>query len=68
MFDVYIWHYQEYKLGTFSSFEIANKAKNKILEINPDQKIWIDPVVCNDSIHNTTARYRVLKGSLLNVS
>jgi len=65
MFDVFVWHYQPYKLGTFSSLSLAEQVREKILEINPEQKIWIDPVWCHDSIEATVRKYESIKRSVL---
>jgi len=61
MFDVYIWHYQPYKLSTFSTLSLAEQTREKILEINPEQKVWIDPVWGQDSIEAAVRKYESIK-------
>jgi len=65
MFDLFVWHYQPHKLGTFSSLSLAEQTRGRILEINPEQKVWIDPVWCHDSVDAAVRKYKSLKEDLL---
>ena len=57
MFYLFIFKHDVFLLDTFSNYTIANAAMNAIKEINPNQQIWIEPVVCRDNLEYTINKY-----------
>jgi len=61
MFNVYVWKWQPFLLDTFSTYELAKEVMDAISEINPGQKVWIEPVVCKDSVQLALDYYKSLR-------
>ena len=61
MCHVYVWKWQPFLLETFSTYEVAKEVMDAISEINPGQKVWIEPVVCKDSVQLSLDYYKSLR-------
>jgi len=57
MYNVYIWKYQPYLLGTFTTEALADIVISKIKDINPQQKVWKEQLKVHYDFPSSIIKY-----------
>lgn len=58
MFNIFIWRYSAVLLDTYSDYDLAETVLAEMKELAPDRKMWIEPVVCRNSIYYTLEKFK----------
>lgn len=65
MYNVYVWHYQPYLLGIFSTESLADVVISKVKDINPEQKVWKEQSKVHYDFPSSIEKYIELRKSHL---